>query len=139
MREELATLNARHGATLLVSVIGKSERDALGLSGLEEGCHVNGMELRQLELDVTNAWRDHSLVPTLEAIERTLDVAKVSGTAVVHCANGLERAPAFAAACLVARGMAPDEAIARVRALRAGLLRSPFVAPWLHRIAAELR
>jgi protein-tyrosine phosphatase len=52
----------------------------------------------------------------------TEEIAR-GGTVYVHCASGVGRAPALAAAYLVSTGIGPDEAWERIRAVR------PFVRP----------
>lgn len=140
-REDVSALALRHGAKLLVSLVGRDECAAIGLNSLDDACRAADVEWRRVDLESgsTQDVEGASLVSLLEALERTLDVAKLSGTVLVHCVNGTERAPAFAACCLVARGMTPDAALARVRATRAGVLESGAAEAWVRRIAAELR
>jgi atypical dual specificity phosphatase len=67
--------------------------------------------------------------PTPEALGRCVSFvhARVeSGAAVVvHCHAGYGRTGTVLAACLVARGLSPDEAIATVRRLRPGSIETP--------------
>jgi atypical dual specificity phosphatase len=67
--------------------------------------------------------------PTPAQLERgiaAIEQAVSSGTrAAVHCGAGLGRTGTLLACYLVKRGLGPEEAIARIRALRPGSVESP--------------
>jgi atypical dual specificity phosphatase len=78
-------------------------------------------ELCQLHLPVPD-WRAPNLEQTVEAVA-AIDRTIADGEGVlVHCAWGVGRTGTLLACYLVATGMRPDTAIARVRELRPGSL-----------------
>ncbi|MGD9029379.1 MAG: dual specificity protein phosphatase [Anaerolineae bacterium] len=71
--------------------------------------------------------------PSLEDLRAGVDFIaeemENGGGVYVHCGSGVGRAPTVAAAYLVSTGLAPDEAWARIRAVR------PFVRPRPEQVA----
>ena len=65
--------------------------------------------------------------PTLEHLQAGIDFMaeeiELGGGVYVHCGAGVGRAPTMAAAYLVSTGLAPEEAWAKIRAVR------PFIRP----------
>lgn len=65
--------------------------------------------------------------PTMEHLRQGVtfisDEIRRGGAVYVHCASGVGRAPALAAAYFVSTGLSPDEAWARIRSVR------PFIRP----------
>jgi protein-tyrosine phosphatase len=110
------------GATRIVTLIEATEFTRLGVPDLPE--RVASARL---------GWH-HVPIPDMHApTEATLAAWSTHGPAVhsalargervvVHCAAGLGRTGLFAAKLLVARGVAPDEAIRQVRAARRGTI-----------------
>lgn len=70
--------------------------------------------------------------PTLshlrEGVEFITKELERGGSVYVHCASGVGRAPALAAAYLVSTGLSPEEAWHRIRAVR------PFVRPTIAQV-----
>lgn len=90
---------------------------------------------------------DYRSLPTLDAMIPSLsqftklvhEVADHPGTTYIHCAQGSGRTGTFAAAVLLARGIARDstDAIQRVRTARPGVRLKPGQRRFLSRFAAE--
>lgn len=77
-------------------------------------------------------------VPDVDALRRAVDeVDAVRGTVFVHCAQGHGRSGMFAAAVLLARGLAgtPAEAIEKIQKIRPGVRLRPVQARWLEKFA----
>jgi protein-tyrosine phosphatase len=98
------------------------------------------------ELPGVRAGRTYICLPTLDAgapcppdLRRTVEAAAGwEGSIYVHCALGHGRTGMFAAALLVARGLAPDvpSAMALLRAVRAGIRLNPAQRRCLETLAA---
>jgi protein-tyrosine phosphatase len=116
----------RHwGASTLLTLIEEHEFDLLGVSRLGEQARSLGLEW--LHLPITdgeppderfeNGWLVHGAA--------VRDCLLGGGKIVVHCRAGLGRAGTIAARLLVEFGVAPRDAINRVRAARPGAIETP--------------
>ena len=79
--------------------------------------------------------------PTLEQLRQGADfiaeeIARGGGV-YIHCGAGVGRAPTMAAAYLVSTGLTPDEAWARIRAVRPFIRIKPEQAAQIERFAAQ--
>ena len=113
----------RHwGASALVTLIEEHEFDLLGVPRLGEKVQSAGLEW--LHLPITDGqppdarfeagWQVHG--PAVRS--RLLEGGKI----LVHCRGGLGRAGTVAASMLVELGVAPRDAVNRVRAVRPGAI-----------------
>jgi protein-tyrosine phosphatase len=110
------------GASALVTLIEEHEFEMLGVSLLGENARSIGLEW--LHLPITDGqtpdarfeagWRVHG--PAVRG--RLLEGGKL----VIHCRGGLGRAGTVAARLLVELGVAPRDAVNRVRAVRPGAI-----------------
>ena len=113
---------ANWGASAVVTLIEPHELDALKVAGLGEAVRARGMAWYHLPIrDVSvpcgafeQAWEHAG--PELRALVRS------GASVLVHCKGGLGRAGMIAARLLVELGMAPERAIAAVRAVRPGAI-----------------
>lgn len=106
------------GASLVVTLIEDHEFSLLGVSPLGERARSQGMDWLHLpirDVDVPDdrfetGWRQHG-----PAIHQRLDGGE---RILIHCRGGLGRTGLVAGLILVERGVAPRDAILRVRAVR---------------------
>lgn len=114
----LAALAGEHRVSLLVSLIGDVELDALGLRDLVQRAEAAGIEVVRFPIDgfcTPSSMRDF-----IALIERILAAAEAERNIVLHCWAGLGRTGLVAASCLVTRGFSATDAIATVRRHRPG-------------------
>jgi ADP-ribosylglycohydrolase/protein-tyrosine phosphatase len=118
---DLAAIRA-WGAERLVTLLEPHEFDVLAIAALPDRARADGLAWHHLpirDVDIPDErferrWRYAG--PQLRAV-----LAR-GGRVVVHCRGGLGRAGLVAARLLVEFGLAPDDAIARVRAARPGAI-----------------
>ncbi|WP_211257466.1 dual specificity protein phosphatase family protein [Muricoccus aerilatus] len=111
---------AAWGATLVLTLVTGQELQALRVAGLGAAVAAEGMAWLHLPIEDFSvptaeweaAWREE---------RHAVHAALVGGEAVlVHCKGGLGRAGLVSSRILVERGMAPQQAVAAVRAIRPG-------------------
>lgn len=121
LEEDLAALGG-WGARCVVTLVGEAESARLGVPGYPAAVRAGGFvsfNLPVADFSVPGAAFMEAFVPVRAELDRLLDAG---APVAVHCAAGLGRTGVFAAALLVREGLAPAEAIARVRAVRPGAI-----------------
>lgn len=105
----------RLGAHLVVALVTDDELAEFGVSDLPRRVCDAGLEFRRLPLLDQRAG---SLEDIRLLVEEILGRCRAGETVVVHCVGGLGRSGMLVACALVAEGLSPREAIARVREYR---------------------
>lgn len=132
---DLAALGAA-GASVLVTLMEGRElvREGLSAAAIAEACATAGLAWRHLPIAdfdapgtaFENAWE--TVGPGLGT------VLAAGGRVCLHCRAGRGRSGLVAARLLIARGLAPAAAIARVRARRPGAIETAAQERWLRTI-----
>lgn len=120
LREDLVDLVEVHGVKVLVTLLERSEIDGLGDLGRE----ARRTGLTWIHFPIPDMWMPADPRAARKLVRRILRALEEGDDVVVHCWAGLGRSGTIAAACLVARGMLPAEAMRTVRAARAGAIQS---------------
>lgn len=121
LREDLEAIAREHGASVLVTLVERSELVQLGDVGRE----ARRAGLSWLHFPIPDMWIPSDLEETRAVVGQVVGALERGEGVVVHCWGGLGRAGTIAACCLVALGHSPRRAIALVRAARAGAVQSP--------------
>ncbi len=118
VQDDLRALRDDHGAQVLVTLLEEFEMRRLGITDLLPS--ARRMRLRTIWFPIPDVTAPSDLPATARLVAEILDAMSIGQTVVVHCRGGLGRSGTIAACCLVARGRAPEEAIAMVRLARPG-------------------
>ncbi|WP_143828034.1 protein-tyrosine phosphatase family protein [Anaeromyxobacter sp. Fw109-5] len=103
-----------HGAKMLVTLLERFEIAELGdLDG-----EARQARLRWIHYPIADRWAPTDLASARRLVVSILNALERGQDLVVHCWGGVGRAGTIAAACFVARGTPPADAIAIVRAAR---------------------
>lgn len=114
LREDLAALTGDHGAKVLVTLLERREIAEVG--DLRREARRAG--LAWIHFPIADMWAPTDMRAARRLVGKMLRALEGGENVVVHCWGGLGRAGTIAAACLVARGRPPAEAMALVRATR---------------------
>ncbi|MGA8891930.1 MAG: cyclin-dependent kinase inhibitor 3 family protein [Anaeromyxobacteraceae bacterium] len=120
VRDDLARLRDQYGARVLVTLLEEFEMKRLGIPELLPV--ARRMRFQVLWFPIPDVTAPSDLDATARLVGQIVDALAAGETVVVHCRGGLGRSGTIAACCLVARGRAPAEAIAMVRAARPGAI-----------------
>ena len=120
VRDDLVRLRDQYGARVLVTLLEEFEMKQLGIPELLRV--ARRMRFRVLWFPIPDVTAPSDLEATATLVGQIVDALAAGETVVVHCRGGLGRSGTIAACCLVARGRAPAEAIAMVRAARLGAI-----------------
>ncbi len=115
LRAEIASLRAE-GVDLLVSLLTPHEAETSELQTEAELCAALGIEFASYPIEDMRV--PLSVVETRALVTRLLAALRAGRGVAVHCRAGIGRSSTVAACVLVATGLAPDEAFARITAAR---------------------
>ncbi len=118
--EDLRRLREVHRIDHLISLMQPDERGRLGMAALPERAASFGLVFR--ELPVVDASVPASRSDLDELVRAIIDSAAKGHNVAVHCRGGLGRSGMVVAACLRARGLGAEQAVAAVRQVRPGAI-----------------
>jgi hypothetical protein len=123
---DLERLRSRYRVDILLErgQFATDEFELLAVPDLLERVRARGIE--SLWFPIRDASVPTSMPATLELVGKLSEAIDRRRTVVVHCRAGMGRAGLIAASCLVARGAGAADAIAAVRAARAGAVEEPW-------------
>jgi ADP-ribosyl-[dinitrogen reductase] hydrolase len=137
LRRDLHALARDHGARLLVTLLERPEIDELGSLARES----RRAGLSWLHFPIPDMWFPSNMGKARKLVRRIVVALEHGDDVIVHCWGGLGRAGTIAATTLVARGLAPEPAIAAVRAAREGAVQTSeqeqFVAKFADALVGE--
>lgn len=115
LRDEIVSLRA-DGVELLVSLLTPYETGELELQAEAALCGAFGIEL--ISYPIEDMRVPPSLSATRELAARLLAALQAGRGVAVHCRAGIGRSSTIAACVLVAAGLTPEDAFARISAAR---------------------
>jgi protein-tyrosine phosphatase len=125
---DLERLRDHYRASLLVTLVEEHELRLLRIPTLLARARAHGLDSEWFPFEDGDVPSD---APGLTALTgRILETVRAGRTVVIHCRGGLGRSGLVAAACLIALGHAPPDAIRIVRAARTGAI-EPRQEAWL--------
>ena len=129
---DLQRLRDEYRCELLVSLMEAHEYEFLRIPDLFDRARAWGIETVHFPIVDVDAPEAGEMPEFAELVERLLAAARAGKTVVIHCRGGIGRSGTVAAACLVALGHEPADAIARVRSARQGAVESSTQERWVH-------
>ncbi len=129
---DLQRLRDEFRCDLLVSLMEAHEYQFLRIPDLFDRAHAWGIETVHFPIVDVSAPGDGEMPEFAKLVEQILAMARAGKTVVIHCRGGIGRSGTVAAACLVALGHEPADAIERVRAVRPGAVESSSQERWVH-------
>ena len=136
---DLARLRDEYSCDLLVSLREDDEYRWLQIEDLFEKAPKLGISVLRFPIEDARPPREGEMPRFVELVGHILEAARAGQTVVIHCRGGLGRTGTVAAACLVALGHAPAEAIARVRAARPGAVETREQERWVEAYSGAIR
>ena len=136
---DLIRLREEYSCDVLVSLMEDDEYRWLQIEGLFERAPTHAIAVLRFPIRDVHPPRDGEMPQFHELIGQILEAACAGQTVVIHCRGGLGRTGTVAAACLVALGHAPAEAIERVRVARHGSVETPEQERWVEAYSKAMR
>ena len=136
---DLIRLQKEYACGLLVSLMEDDEYRWLQIEDIFHKAAAHGISVVRFPIRDVHPPRDGEMPQFVELIGQILEAARGGQTVVIHCRGGLGRTGTVAAACLVALGHAPAEAIERVRVARHGSVETPEQERWVEAYSKAMR
>ncbi|RPJ69687.1 MAG: protein phosphatase [Acidobacteria bacterium] len=132
LEADLQRLRDHYHCDLLVSLMEPHEYEWLGMADLFDRARAWGVATVHFPIVDVDAPKPDEMPEFSKLVEQILTTARAGKTVVIHCRGGLGRSGTVAAACLVALGHQPADAIERVRSARPGAVESSTQERWVH-------
>jgi protein-tyrosine phosphatase len=133
--DDLRELHDEHGVSLLVSLVGDSELEHLGILDLVDRARAHRITVRRFPI------ADHStpdsMADTRRLVAEILAASRRGLTVGIHCWAGLGRTGLVATCCLVAAGSDAIRAVTTVRAHRPGAVEDSDQEDFIEEFAAK--
>lgn len=118
LHADLRRLRHLHRVQVLVTLLTDDELRDLGIAGLADALDVHGIESLRLAVRDGGVPAPQQADDVMELLRTLLRRLRDGRAVVVHCRAGQGRSGTLVAMVLVALGVAPGEAIARVRSVQ---------------------
>jgi len=135
---DLGRLRDEYKCDLLVSLMEPHEYEWLGIADLFERASAHDIDTSRFPIEDASVPSPEEMPRFAELIAQVLAAARTGKTVVIHCRGGLGRSGTVAAACLVALGHSPAQAIERVRTVRPGAVETFTQEQWVQAFADAL-
>ena len=124
-------------AELMLTLITSEELLSMGLSDFFDQAHNAGLNCHHLPIRDMHAPDTGFQTKWNEFVGHARSRLANDELVLMHCRAGIGRAGTMAAALLVVAGMAPADAITRVRDTRPGALETRAQEQWVHALTAD--
>lgn len=136
LASDLERLAEVHGCGVLVSLVEDAELERLGIPDLVARAAEHRIAVVRLPVRDQDVPRDEEAAPV---IAQAIAAARSGQRVVIHCWGGRGRAGTLAAACLVALGRSPSDAIAATRRARPGAIEARVQERFVHAFCGSVR
>ena len=137
LEADLTRLRSAFGIDVIVSLMEPWEYDHLGIADLATRAEALGMTVILFPIKDRNAPGTGTEDAFIKLIRDIIALATAGTNVLIHCRGGRGRSGTIASSVLVARGHAPDIALAKFRAARLTRTAIDVQGAWVHALAGR--